>query len=321
MDAMALSAQELELMDLQSELLRDAMDAGRAGADLNTLLTPILLQEAGFNVTRADADVLNPEYEKINSRVSELGARLQKNDKYFNFNDGGEVTLSKAGRFVDGKEGGRLKAMADEYNSARSQLNTTDQYTQRAGDITGLEQIITPGQTLREENETLLLERQNQALRGELPVAPALLSDLEDQEAELRDALLRNLGEGYETSTPGIEALSEFSERRNAILEATRRDDIATSGGLANEMGGFLAGMTGNRFNQTGAVLNSGFGGATNLSNLAAGFSGPLSFLQNNRALDFQIAQANDSPGLLESLLAQGAGTASTFGLAKLFDV
>lgn len=317
---MPMSQQELELVALQSDILRDAQNASRAGADLNQMLTPILLEEAGYTVTRADADVRNPEFDTLTARVSELGSQLQGWDKYVNFNDGGEATLSSAGRFIsESGEGKRIKAAIEEYNSARSRLMSTGEFSQRAGDILSLERIANPATDLRQQNEQLLLERQNAALRGELPVSPALLRDLEDQEATLRETLLQQLGPGFETSTPGIEALANFRERRDAILEATRRDDIASAGQQANAMGGFLESLNASR---TGRVTGAGalpFMSSSNLAGLSSGFSNPLQYLQGNRALDFQIAQANNAPNLLESLVAQGAGTAMTFGIADLF--
>lgn len=78
----------------------------------------------------------------------------------------------------------------------------------------------------RQAVEKQLLERSLAALRGELPVDPGLLKDLDDQESELRDQLRRQLGSGFETSSPGIEALSEFESRKNEILERVRRGDI-----------------------------------------------------------------------------------------------
>jgi hypothetical protein len=317
---MPMSREELELVALQSDLLRGAMETSRAGQDLNSILTPILLEEAGFNVSRATEDILNPEYASLQTRQGELQSRLQKLDKYFNFNDGGEVTLSKAGR-VQGDRRKEFESLAAEYNKTRQDLMSAQQFTQRAGDITGLERILDPGTDLRQQNEQLLLERQNAALRGDLPVNPALLSSLDEQEAELKASLLENLGPGFETSTPGIEALSKFGDRKQAILEASRRDDMATAGGLANEMGGFLQGISGNRSARVTSAGQLPFFGASNLAQVSQGFSAPLQFMQGNRALDFQISQANNSPGLMESLFAQGAGTAMTFGLADLFGV
>jgi hypothetical protein len=115
--------------------------------------------------------------------------------------------------------------------------------------------------------------------------------------------------------------MAKFDEHRNAILEATRRDDIAGAGNLANQMGGFMDSLVNSRTNRGMTAGSMPFMNSSNLLNISNGAMGPMQYMQGNRALDFQISQANNSPSGLESLLYQGAGTASTFGLGKLFGV
>lgn len=73
----------------------------------------------------------------------------------------------------------------------------------------------------------LARERQTKALKGELDVDPALTKQLADEEVALRESLRKQLGGDYATSTPGIEALSQFSERKNSILAGARRGEIS----------------------------------------------------------------------------------------------
>jgi hypothetical protein len=292
--AMPLSAEERDLLDLQEDLLRQSIDASNSGNALNELLMPILLQEAGYDVTYGTTQVNNPRYNDIKrdlKRWEEFAAK--------------KPTDPLARR--------RIAELT-------SQLKDTPRKLDKES-VTGLTRREDPTGDLRKENERLLLERQGAALRGELPVAPALLSDLDQQEEDLRASLLENLGTGFETSTPGIEALAEFGERKNAILEATRRDDIAGAGTQANAMGGFLESLSGSRSARAAGAGQLPFQNASNLSQIANSLSGPLQYRQNSRMMDFQMDQANNAPGGLESLLYQGAGTASTFGLGKLFGV
>jgi hypothetical protein len=299
--AMPLSAEEQDILDLQEDLLRQSIDASNSGNALNELLMPILLKEAGYEVEYGTTQTANPRYNDI------------KRD------------LKRWEQFVDSK-GGKNSLNPDVQNGIRrieelkAQLKDTSKTLDKQG-IIGLTEIADPSRDLRKENERLLLERQGAALRGELPVAPALLSDLDQQEEDLRASLLENLGTGFETSTPGIEALAEFGERKNAILEATRRDDIAGAGAQANQMGGFLESLSGSRSARAAGAGQLPFQNASNLSQIANSLSGPLQYRQNSRMMDFQMSQANNAPGGLESLLYQGAGTASTFGLGKLFGV
>lgn len=294
---MALSPEERDMLDLQTELLQQSQDAIASGNALNELLMPIMLEEAGYSVEYGDVQVDNKKYLDFQKQKQRWESALKSGK------------LSRTEEF-------QARARIDELDK---RLGTLDRYTTER-QIVGLTQNEDPARDLREQNEQLLLERQNAALRGELPVNPALLSDLDEQEAQLRESLLQNLGTGYETSTPGIEALSEFGERKAAILEATRRDDIAGAGGLANEMGGFLESLSGSRTGRTMGAAGIPGMNATNLMQVAGGYSSPMQFMQNSRALDLQ-ARSMDGPGVLESLLTQGAGTAMTFGLGKLFDV
>jgi hypothetical protein len=317
---MPMSAEERDLLELQTDLLRQAQDAARSGNDLQQLMMPIILEEAGYRAVRADADVVNPQYESLKKKNEKLTAQMNKNIQFLAKDESGNFRLSKTGRGdLNADRRARNEKLIAELNTVRKQLRTTDRYTQRAGDITSLERIENPATDLREENEQLLLERQNTALRGELPVSPALLSELDAQEEELHASLLENLGEGYETSTPGIEALAKFGEHRNVVLEAARRDDIATAGTAANQMGGFIDSLAASRTGRAMGATQTPFLGASNLMQIAQGYSGVGQQYYSNRALDFQMDQANNSPNLLESLAYQGAGTASTFGLAKLF--
>lgn len=110
----------------------------------------------------------------------------------------------------------------------------------------------------REQAENLALDRQLAALRGELPVSPGLLRDLAEQETTLREQLTRQLGGGFETSTPGIEALSEFNLRRNEVLENARRGDIAFAGQVADQAGITASNLLSQKFNRLFATPSLG---------------------------------------------------------------
>ena len=94
------------------------------------------------------------------------------------------------------------------------------------GELISAQRAEDPLAERRREIEEGFLERTEAALAGELPVNPALLRDLGEQEATLRERLRQQLGPGFETSTPGIEALGEFGQRREELLEGARRGDL-----------------------------------------------------------------------------------------------
>lgn len=102
------------------------------------------------------------------------------------------------------------------------------------GKPTKLELI--PGSIQDLENQTAkrLLERQNQALDGTLPVDPALQRQFDRSDQVLASTLRKNLGEGYATSTPGIQAQAEAESRRQAAIYAAQHGEIGYAGQLAD---------------------------------------------------------------------------------------
>jgi Chaperone of endosialidase len=115
------------------------------------------------------------------------------------------------------------------------QAGLTPQFDEQ-GNITGFTenpQAADPNATLRQQIETGVLERQNAALKGELPVDPALQSQYAQQEATLRESLLKQFGAGYETGTGGGEALRNFQTQRDTVFDAARRGDITALGQLS----------------------------------------------------------------------------------------
>lgn len=69
-------------------------------------------------------------------------------------------------------------------------------------------------------------ERMEKALKGELPIDPALERQIGEDEKQVRQKLLDQVGPGYETSTPGIESLATFRQRSEELRSAARRGEI-----------------------------------------------------------------------------------------------
>lgn len=84
-----------------------------------------------------------------------------------------------------------------------------------------------------DEIQKLLNERTLAALKGELPVDPALERDLTRQEETLRERLQSQFGAGYETSTPGIETLDEFFKTAEGLRYQARTGQLT----LAEQLG------------------------------------------------------------------------------------
>jgi len=80
-----------------------------------------------------------------------------------------------------------------------------------------------------DEVTRLMKERQLAALRGELPVSPALEHSFDQREDVLEETLSRRLGRDYESTTSGIQALRGFQQNKDLVLEEARRGMLPTT--------------------------------------------------------------------------------------------
>ena len=114
--------------------------------------------------------------------------------------------------------------------------------------ITGKLERTAEAQSLRAQSAEitrLQQERSLEALKGQLEVSPTLEREIEGGANALRERLVRQLGPGWETSTPGIQAMREFEAQAEALREAERRDQLTTAESLALARQGFKAGTAG----------------------------------------------------------------------------
>lgn len=163
------------------------------------------------------------------------------------------------------------------------------------------------------EFTTLQLEQGIAALKGELPVSPGLERGITKAGENLEARLLKDLGTGFATSSPGIEALAEqagvfeglrFDVGRGIISDASARDLAAQSVGAA-----------------TGAATAGTLGATVGLPlSVAGAISGPLSLYQGDRALQLSAsaASAQNNAMILSSLFgAAGTGLGLAVGLSR----
>lgn len=123
---------------------------------------------------------------------------------------------------------------------------------------------LTDTQKLAYKANQLQQERVINALEGKLPVSSALENDISDRENVLRQTLAQKLGSNYETSTPGIQALSEFNKKAEELREQSRLGEINSGTGLMLNQMGFLdssakstTSMFGNLPNRYGAQVQT----------------------------------------------------------------
>lgn len=163
------------------------------------------------------------------------------------------------------------------------QIGVTPQYDE-AGQIIGFTKEEDPLAAQREEIEAGFLERTLAAQRGELPIDPALRSRVEGEELTLREMLAKQIGPGYELSTPGSERLSDFFRSREELFSGASRGELALSEqfGLAREMAG-QQGVT-ETLNRIFGVEGFRAGSIGRAGQVASSFQMPLSnFLQQQQ--------------------------------------
>jgi hypothetical protein len=120
------------------------------------------------------------------------------------------------------------------------------------------------------EIQRLAGQRTLAALKGELPMDPALMRDLAEREQLTREGLRRQLGTGFETSTPGSEALQDWETTRFETLDKARRNDMT----LAQTVGAGAQGAQINRLNMLGSFGPKSFLQASTLAGALGGGGG-----------------------------------------------
>lgn len=179
----------------------------------------------------------------------------------------------------------------------------TGEITQR---LAGFERSDDPTRQLREEIELGFLERSQRALEGDLPVSPGLERQLGEAEADLREQLRRQLGPGFETSSPGIEALATQAQRAEELREGARRGELT----LAEQFS--LSRQQANQASNLGFigsvqdVVRGPLAGISALQGTTQGFGDIASRLAQDRQSRASIAN--------QQFLAQQQASAGTFG-------
>lgn len=213
------SAEERQLQSEQAQLVRLQRDQLLQQQEQFKLLEPVLLKQSGLERVFIPGTGLAPERraaleaerQRLSAGVVSLGGSLADAGRNFVFEQGPD------GVFRARPRGGGANQQRIREIDAELAAGTPGRFELRE----------TKEATSRRELENLILERSAKALKGELPIDQGLLSDLASREELTREGLRRQLGPGFESSTPGIQALKEFETFRGATLDAARRGDIA----------------------------------------------------------------------------------------------
>lgn len=105
--------------------------------------------------------------------------------------------------------------------------------TDKDGNITKISKTPSELDNMKKDLEQQLTKRSLDALAGNLPVSPGLERDLKAQETTLKEKLSSQLGPGFETSSPGIEALQKQHESADVLREGARTAQLT----LAEQLG------------------------------------------------------------------------------------
>lgn len=188
------------------------------------------------------------------------------------------------------------------------QLGLTPTFDEN-GEITGFTQADDPLAAQEKEIQKSFLDRTQAALRGELPQDPALLSELDKQEKELNESLRKQLGPGYMTSTPGQEALANFSKKKAELMSAASRGDLTLAETLGLARGGSNQARVGDFLQRTSGINQLPLSSAGAFGAAAGGYSSLLNRFQNERgmALQARMAGAQNQFGLFSDIMGAGA--------------
>jgi len=285
------SAEELALRREQTELLRLQRDLMEQQLRQYNLLAPFLYEQMGLTPRYGDPTQALTGYRAPDGSIITP-------EKYEALKRGDGLP-----RFVRNLFKDAIGGMLDKFEPV---------YEDRAGQIIGFDKIESEEDRLRAEIERGLLERSLKALRGELDVSPMLERELGEREMTLREALMRQLGPGFETSSPGIEALTKNTTLATELREAARRGELT----LAEQLS--LARGADRR--SEGAYFMGGVSGipgmSPNFAGLATAFQSPISNFFNDRQLRAQVSAQNASRPSFGSTLGSivGMGVGSMMG-------
>jgi hypothetical protein len=115
--------------------------------------------------------------------------------------------------------------------------------------------------------QSLFRQKQIAALQGNAEADPQLEHNLAIQEQTLRNQLQAQLGSGYETSTPGIQALNDFRQRAEGLRFQSRQGIIQNYAGAGNVNANTRA-TEYSPLATTSNVMSNRFGNVFNAANL-----------------------------------------------------
>lgn len=167
------------------------------------------------------------------------------------------------------------------------QAGVEPQYDEQ-GNLTGFKETVDPLKDQQKSLQKQFYDRTQLALEGKLPTDPGLTTSLDEQETQLREQLRKQLGPGYETSTPGIQALAKFNQNKQNVLEGARRGDLTMAEQLGLAQTSSNVGQQAQNFGQIMGVGQSQLSGAGQLGQVASGYGSAANSLMSDRLATYQ---------------------------------
>jgi hypothetical protein len=288
------SAAEVNLQNEQAQMIRDNRDLAKQMYSQQQLLSPFMYKQMGLKPIYATDE--RPAWEQ---QKQELSAQLT-----------GLAPVQGRGMW-----GELIQQVDPRAQTLREQIGALDKR------IAGFDptKIVSfaeeaagagdPFYAQKQEIQKLQFDRSLAALKGELPVDQGLTNDLGRQEESLREQLRRDLGTGYELSTPGMRRLEEFNLRKNQLLDGARRGDLTLAEQMSQAREGFNQQMQDTSIARFSNPWAQAFTMGSNASGLAGQMGGNLlGYMQGNRQMIQQNRQFNS--GMMGGFINQGIGAA-----------
>lgn len=181
------------------------------------------------------------------------------------------------------------------------------------GNIKSIKKKADPDDAKRKELEGMYLDRSLQAMKGELPLDPALEESLKSSEEQMREKLQSQFGPGYETSSPAIETLSQFMRSSEILREGARTGQLTLSEQLGitrEQQEQFTRGSATDALRNTAIGDPMTFAGA--FGQTARGYGQAQSPYLQQRQMQAQASSANSDR--LYKLLGAGIGAGGQIG-------
>ena len=347
------SQQELDLRAAQAQLAQQQAAITQEQLRQQNLLQPILMGQQGYIPTYGIDPQAQARANALDQQISQIQGFMANTPQYItNPNGGGgsqNAGLAGAGFYGSGADnigpgngppGGYAPQTAGQtlnpaWNAGWStQLQQLQQ--QRAGISLDPNQIqgwtLSPEarahqeklkelQAQQDQITQMMNERTLKALNGELPVDPALERELQQGRLTLQDTLTKNLGTGYSTSTPGIQALADFDKRAEELRYMSRRDQLQGGAqvGLAEQQ--FTNNLNQMQFGNTIGLDQLPNATAAALSGASQSFNSAVNPYLQDRQFGLTAGMSNAQAASAASqgegqLFGSGIGAAATVGAA-----